>query len=323
MTEAWDFDPGPWKGHDFKSAKKQYDVHVGRSYQDAVKSKINPNDLVPSSISTESKAPLVVACDVTGSMGDSPATIFSKCPYLDIEGKEYLGDDMVISFAAIGDAYSDQYPLQVRPFSKDLDLKEQLKKMVIEGGGGGQSRESYDLGALYYARNVDMPNAVNPIMIFIGDEGIYDFIDNQQANIWARTTLEKRTTFKQVFTELKRKFSVYVIRQPYSKTGSDKMSDADKIIHKQWESVLGLEHMAFLPDAARVVDVIFGILAKETGKVDYFVDEINGRQTKKQVKSALKGLNSIHALPAPKKKSDTGKSAIHKKSNGKDSQPLI
>ena len=172
MSEAGDFDPGPWQGHDFKSAKKKYDVHVGRSYQDAVKKKVNPNDLVPSTIATDSKAPLVVACDVTGSMGESPATIFSKCPYLDLEGKEYLGDDMAISFAAVGDAYSDQYPLQVQPFDHGLKLKKCLKELIIEGGGGGQSKESYELAALYYARNVDMPNAINPIFVFIGDEGL-------------------------------------------------------------------------------------------------------------------------------------------------------
>lgn len=315
MSEAGDWDPGPWKGHNFKSAKKKYDVHVGRSYGDAVKKSVNPDKLVPPDLHTDSNAPLVIACDVTGSMGESPATIFSKCPYLDLEGKEYLGDDLAISFAAIGDAYSDNYPLQVRPFAKGLDLKKRLEELIIEGGGGGQSMETYDLAALYYATHVEMPNALNPIFVFIGDEGLYEFVDKAQAKRWTRTTLEKRMSYKEVLQALQQKYAVYCIRQPYSKTGTDKMSATDKKIHKQWADVLGEDHMAFLPDATRIVDVIFGILAKETGRVKYFQEEITQRQTPKQVNTAMKGLKTILGLPAPssKRKKASGKSVTTKK----------
>ena len=325
MSEAGDWDPGPWKGHNFKSAKKKYDIHVGRSYDDAVHKSVNPDKLVPPDLYTESQAPLVVACDVTGSMGESPATIFSKCPYLDLEGKEYLGDDLAISFAAIGDAYSDSYPLQVRPFAKGLELKDRLEELIIEGGGGGQSMETYELAALYYATHVKMPNALNPIFIFIGDEGLYAFVDKAQAKRWTRTTLKKRMSYADVLRALQQKYAVYCIRQPYSKTGTDKMSAADKKIHKQWADVLGEDHMAFLPNAARVVDVIFGILAKETGRVKYFTQEITQRQNSNQVKTAMKGLKTILGLPAPssKRKNTSGKSITTKqKSTAKTSNLL-
>ncbi|MBN2442857.1 MAG: hypothetical protein JXJ04_15980 [Spirochaetales bacterium] len=325
MSEAGDWDPGPWKGHDFKSAKQKYDIHVGRSYSDAVKKSVNPDKLVPVELVTESKAPLVVACDVTGSMGESPATIFSKCPYLDLEGKEYLGDDLEISFAAIGDAYSDNYPLQVRPFVKGLDLKKELEELIIEGGGGGQSMETYELGALYYANHVKMPNALNPIIIFIGDEGLYEFVDTAQAKRWTRTNLEKRTSYADVLRALQQKFAVYCIRQPYSKTGGDKMSSADMKIHKQWADVLGEDHMAFLPNAERIVDVIFGILAKETGKIKYFQEEITQRQKPDQVKTAMKGLHTILGISSPDSKDTTSAKSVTTttKSTTKTSKPLI
>jgi hypothetical protein len=326
MSEAGDWDPGPWQGHNFKSAKQKYDIHVGRSYSDAVKKSVDPDKLVPPDLHTDSKAPLVIACDVTGSMGESPATIFSKCPYLDLEGKEYLGDDLAISFAAVGDAYSDNYPLQVRPFAKGLELKNRLEELIIEGGGGGQGMETYELAALYYATRVTMPKALNPIFIFIGDEGLYDFVDKNQAQRWTRNTLEKRMSYKDVLQALKQKFAVYCIRQPYSKTGTDTMSDADRRIHNQWASALGEDHMAFLPDAARIVDVIFGILARESGKISYFKDEITQRQTPQQVKTAFKGLKTILGLPAPssKRKKASGKSVTTKgSSTSKKSKKLI
>src|SRR5688572_23606549 len=136
MSEAGDYDPGPWKGYDFKDARKTYDVHVGRSYDDAKKKKVNVDELVPASIDTDSDYPLVIVCDVTGSMGEWPAVMFSKLPYLDLEGKEYLGPNMKISFAAVGDVYTDKYPLQVRPFAEGTELEKELKSLVIEGNGG-------------------------------------------------------------------------------------------------------------------------------------------------------------------------------------------
>jgi len=82
MSEGSDYNPGPWGGYSFSDARKRYDVHVGRSYNDAVSSNIETKKMIPESLKTESESPLVIACDVTGSMGGWPATMFSKLPYL-------------------------------------------------------------------------------------------------------------------------------------------------------------------------------------------------------------------------------------------------
>ena len=75
--------------------------------------------------------------------------------------------------------------------------------------------ESYDLAALYYARRVEIPKAINPIFIFIGDEKLYDFISKDAAKEWARTSLEGRTSVASVIGELKQKYSVYAVLKPY------------------------------------------------------------------------------------------------------------
>lgn len=291
MAEDADYNPGHWAGYDFKSARAKYDAHAGRSYDDAVKNDKTAGDLVPENLKTDSEAPVVIACDVTGSMGEWPATIFSKLPYLDLEGKEYLGQTMEISFAAIGDVFSDKFPLQVQKFCAGKDMETSLQKLVIEGGGGGQTNESYDLGALYYSRNCEMPKAIQPIFIFIGDEGIYETIESN-AESWAHTKVEKSLKAKEVFEELKRKFSVYVVRKPY---GGD-TDPSNRRIQNQWEEMLGSEHVVILPEAGRVVDVIFGIFAKETGRFDYFKKELKDRQTDDQVNTVMTSLKTIHLL---------------------------
>lgn len=319
MAETADYDPGDWKGYDFTSARATYDAHAGRSYADAKSKKVDATTLVPDEISTNSTAPLVIVTDHTGSMGDWTATVFSKLPYLDLEGKEYLGDDMEISFAAVGDVNSDDYALQVRPFASGTAFAEELKKLVIEGNGGGQHFESYDVAAAYYARNCRMPNAVKPILVFIGDEGLYDQLIPEHATTWAKIDSTERMHISQIMMELKQKFSVYVVLKPYgSGYKTNNKSDLDQRIEKQWIELLGEDHVCYLADPARVVDSIFGILAKETGRYDYFKKELIGRQKPDQVSAVLKSLHSIHTAPQSMKKLTAGKSITRRKKDDDD-----
>jgi len=302
MSEAGDYVPAAhWSGYDFASARRAYASVIDRSYDDAVAKNVGLAECVPENLETDAEAPLVIACDVTGSMGEWPATIFSKLPYLEYEGQEYLGDNMQISFAAIGDSHGDKYPLQVRPFVRGKGLKDELEKLIHEGGGGGSSEESYDICALYYARNVKTPQAIRkPILIFIGDEGIYSVMSSR-AEDWGRAKIDKKTNPRVVFEELTQKFSVYIVRKPYNCSENHSSPSNDRI-QRQWEEFLGEDRVISLPDPKRVVDVIFGILAKETGRIDYFEGELRDRQGKdadgdKKIEVVLKSLHSVHKIP--------------------------
>ncbi|OGZ10547.1 MAG: hypothetical protein A3D65_01800 [Candidatus Lloydbacteria bacterium RIFCSPHIGHO2_02_FULL_50_13] len=330
MSESGDYTPAPyWSDHkSFKTAKAHYDSSAARSYDDAVSDGKTLKDLIPASVTTESTNPLVVVTDETGSMGEWPAVIFSKLPYFEHEAKVYLGDDMEISFAAIGDAHtgSEKYWLQVRPFAKQKAIATEIKKLVIEGQGGGQVSETYEMAALYYARKAKMPKAIKPIIIFIGDEKPYNMISKEHAKMIGIAS-EERIATADVFEELKRKFSVYLIRKPYGSDTSNVMDSTNLGIRKVWADLIGEDHIADLPSAERVMDVIFGILANETRKVPYFEEELNDRQLKDKggaakVETVMKSLKTIHAaLPAPGTKKDAagdGKSRLHttKKSSG-------
>ncbi len=318
MSETSDYDPGPWKGHDFKEARKTYDDSAGRSYEKAVSSNKSNAELLPQELTTDSESPLVIVCDVTGSMGDWPATIFSKLPYLDKEGQEYLGRDLEICFAAVGDVFCDKYPLQARPFTKGTALKDELAKLVIEGGGG-DSPESYDMAALYFARNVKMLKAFRPILIFIGDEVMHGTVDRERAKAITYADPGSRGTVRSIFEELTKKYSVYYIR----KGGSDQGRDET---HETWAKLIGEDHICTLPEASRVVDVIFGILAKETDRVPYFKEELTGRQKPDQVNMVMKSLETIHELrsgPATKKPDGKSVTRGRKPDGGKASKGLI
>ncbi len=331
MSESGDYEPAPYYSvtESFQSRRQQYDQDAGRNYTEREAKGTTASDLTPARLSTNSSAPLVLVPDVTGSMDDWPGLIFGKFPFLEHEARKvYLGADFEISFAAVGDARSDKYPFQARPFAKGPEITERLKELMIgEAGGGGQGTESYELPALYYARNVDMPCATKrPIIIFIADEGLYDKLPRDHAKQYAKVSSRETLDVKEIFEELKGKFSVYLIRKVYSQGTEGENAK----IHRQWADLLGADHIAVLPSADRVLDVILGILAKEADMIEEFMEEIEGRQRPDQVAEAYKSLATIHALPPggkePKLLTDgkSSKSRLHgKQSDGPKSRPLV
>ena len=88
--------------------------------------------------------PIIVAFDVTGSMGDIP-TKFAQ---------EWLGSlmrllvergwvrDPQVLFAAVGDAVVDRAPFQIGQFESGLEMDMWLTRLFLEGGGG-DAPESY------------------------------------------------------------------------------------------------------------------------------------------------------------------------------------
>src|SRR4029079_9362014 len=95
-----------------------------------------------------------------------------------------------------------------------------------------------------------------------------------------------------------------------------------KDVYDRWVKILGAGRIAFLPTADRVVDVIFGILAKEADKVDYFREYIEGRQRPDQVATVYKSLLTVHAED-PASKPKPGSSTMHKPTGGKRSKGLL
>jgi len=90
--------------------------------------------------------PIIVAFDVTGSMGHVPklfaTELLGKLMRMLVEGG-YVSDPQLL-FAAVGDAVSDRAPLQVGQFESGLEMDMWLTKIWLEGGGG-DAPESYPL----------------------------------------------------------------------------------------------------------------------------------------------------------------------------------
>lgn len=302
--ESNDYDPGEWRGRSFASERKAYDAHAGRSYSEAIKQKKHSRDLIEPSLTTNASWPLAIISDVTGSMGKDPGVFFGKIPYMIHETKEYLGKDAEVCMGACGDANGDKFPIQIRKFESTIEaIKKRLKELIVEGEGGDGIMETYELMALYFARLVEMPKAKHrPILILIADEKPYPTVNTEYAKELLGITIKGHLSTKKLFEELQETWSVYLIRRYYDNRvprQGEPMDSTNQEIHDAWVKLIGEDHIVPLPNADRVTDVIFGILAKETDRIEYFRQELTERQKEdeggeEKIAMVLDSMVSIH-----------------------------
>jgi hypothetical protein len=333
MSESADYTATSWvPSHDYKDARAAYTSSVvDRSYTKATTARVSAKDLVLPNLTIDHPS-LIVVTDVTGSMGEWPAVMFGKLPYLRHELKQYLGEDAKLIMAAVGDGYSDTYPLQVKnPADTFEEAKVALEGLVVEGGGGGQTKESYELAAAYFADVPQVARSIRPILVFIGDEHPYDTVNKDQlVALGLSGDVTSRTT-DEVFKELNAMYEVFLIHKPYGGGNSDSTTNS---VRAAWRPLLPPEHIIPLDKPERVVDVIFGILAAATGKVPEFKKELSDRQTPAQVATVMTSLHGLYnsirhtnhtlpRMPTITKQLGSGKSTMHNMTTGKPTKPLL
>lgn len=161
---------------------------------------------------------IAVMFDVTGSMGGIPKVLQSKLvklmPTLLTRG---IIDNPQVLFGAIGDARSDRVPFQVGQFESDLAMDEDLDKFYLEGGGGGSSQESYELGLLFLSRLTALDclekRGKRGYAFFIGDEQGYPTVNrNQVTRIFGDSCgLQEDMTIEDIVEEAKKQYEVFFI----------------------------------------------------------------------------------------------------------------
>lgn len=122
--------------------------------------------------------PIIVLFDVTGSMRLMPTWFQANMTKLmDALKERGKVEHPQICFGAIGDHQCDTAPFQVSQFEADNRCDEHLRNLFLEGGGGGDMSESYEIG-FYFAANRTATDAWDKrgkkgLMITIGDEGFH------------------------------------------------------------------------------------------------------------------------------------------------------
>ncbi len=162
--------------------------------------------------------PIIASLDVTGSMGGIPHDLVKEgLPKLMGKVIQYGTPDASLLFLAVGDHECDRVPLQVGQFeSGDLELDTWLTRTFIEGGGGGNSGESYLL-AWYFAANHTVTDHFEKrgkkgLLFTVGDEPCLRSLPKTvKTEIMGKTARGQATTDKELLEEAKKMYDVYHI----------------------------------------------------------------------------------------------------------------
>ena len=151
--------------------------------------------------------PIIIALDTTGSMGHIPMDLIKgSFPEIMKSIIEAGVPDPQVCFIGVGDCYFDNAPIQCGQFESSDELMEKwFQKVFLEGGGGNNPGESYNL-AWYFASRHTVTDSWEKrhkkgVLITIGDEPCLSeipqrnivglFGDGTQAGVLSSTLIEE------------------------------------------------------------------------------------------------------------------------------------
>lgn len=198
--------------------------------------------------------PIAVMFDVTGSMGSVPVAMQKQLAKLHglLLRKGYATDPQIL-FGAIGDAETDYVPLQVGQFESDNRMDDQLRNILLEGNGGGQKTESYELAAYFLARHTATDawtkRGRKGYVFLIGDEMSKPRLRARHIREVIGDDVYDDLDPASVYRELQERWEVFYIlpRQTYYYD--------DPQVRDHWRGLLG-ERVLFLEDPTAVCDLI-------------------------------------------------------------------
>jgi hypothetical protein len=235
-----------------KSAKLDM-LPVGLKIRESRDSDNHPNSLA-----------IMIFLDDTGSMGRIPDEIAHKKlgVLMDTIIKNGVPDPQVF-FGAIGDQYRDDAPIQVGQFeSAAEELDKWLTGVWLEGGGGGQGKESYLFAWLIAGRHTSIDcfekRNTKGFLFTIGDEANWDSLSASELKKFMGYNEAQEVTDKQLLEEAQRLYNVYHI---HVNEGS---YENDPTVLGYWKKMLG-ERLIILNDYNAVCETIATLIALQHG----------------------------------------------------------
>lgn len=210
--------------------------------------------------------PIIVAIDVTGSMGiiadvlarDGLGTLFKE-----VVDKKPITDPHLM-FMAIGDANCDHAPLQVSQFEADNRIVEQLTKIYLEKGGGGNCFESYNLAHYFAAQHTAHDSyekrAKRGYLFTVGDEEFPQALTVDQIKTFVGDTVQADVGPEESLQDAERTYDVFHI---IIEEGSHARSHLDRVV-SGWTKLMGQSAIR-LSDHKKLSETIIGIIEAREG----------------------------------------------------------
>ena len=292
-TSRWSTEE--WSTYSVKtSTRRTEDIFSSRNLHDDLNPKGVNRESRDSDENPESTA-VIVGCDVTGSMGVIAENLVRKglgVLFEEIYDRKPVSDPHIM-VSAIGDCNFDRAPLQVGQFEADLTITQDLEKVYVESGGGGNHFESYDLPMYFaaYHTSIDCFEKRNKkgYLFTIGDEMPPEYTSKDAVkDVIGDDGLQEDIPFKEVVQAAQKMYNVYhvIIAEGYyaSTHGAEN-------VRKAWSEYLG-QNVVIVEDYNDIAEVIVSIMEVNEGRdKDEVVKSWSG-DTSLTVKSAIKDLTS-------------------------------
>lgn len=210
--------------------------------------------------------PIIVAVDETGSMGMLAETLIRNGLGILIEeiyARKPVTDPHVMCMA-FGDAWTDFAPLQVTQFECDIRLADQLSKFYIEGNGGGNNFESYNLPWYFAATRTKcdafLKRNKKGYLFTVGDEPPAPKLLAEHVKRIFGGGLQRDISTRDLLTMASKTWNIFHI---IIEEGSFYRSSPDKT-RRAWRDLLG-EGAITLEDHTKLAELIVSILEVQEG----------------------------------------------------------
>ena len=202
---------------------------------------------------------IIVALDVTGSMGFVPEHIVKEA-LTDLIGSlmEAGIKDPQVLFLGIGDFIYDSAPLQVGQFESSAELLDRwLTRVYLEGGGGGNNQEGYNLAHLFAARHTAIDcwekRKQKGFLFTIGDEPVFPTIPAEIIKRYTCTDEAETITTEAIIAEAQEKYNVFHMHLEHNEWAKQDRRKGN------WKALLGDNYIE-IPDfktvAKRIANVV-------------------------------------------------------------------
>jgi hypothetical protein len=279
------------------SSKSSAEIFTNTS---AIDKSLDPkNFLVRESCDSEANpqsTPIMIAVDVTGSMGHLATEIVKKGLGIIMENiiSRKPVTDPHIMLACIGDGYVDSAPIQATQFEADVVLVKQIEQFFIEGGGGGNNGESYLMSwflAAYKTRcDAFMKRGAKGYLFTIGDERCLEELPKEQIQRFFGADDFPSMSASELLAVCQENWNVFHLITPTCATESQGAK-------KQWKELLG-ERAIVIDDWKKLSEVIVSIMQVNEGQDKSEVISSWDDSTNRIVSAAVAALPSTKpALP--------------------------
>ena len=212
---------------------------------------------------------IILGLDVTGSMGIVAEKIATEGLGKLVDGilTRKPVDDPHVMVMGIGDAFCDRAPLQVSQFEADIRIAEQLKELWLEGGGGGNAFESYDIPWYFAGKRTAIDcfekRGQKGYLFTIGDEPPPpQGLTSAQINNIFNGGEEKSYSSKEMLELAQEKYNVFHIICEQGSHCSYSQSRGDTIA--KWRNLLGKKAI-LLSDYDYISEVIISVMEVNEG----------------------------------------------------------